>query len=306
MKETTYEEMLNFLKSIDSFENLSTYTETQLTESFKNGVMSFFDKERMDKKAVLGIDIYRYSKFLTPNQNYIPFIFEHLFNRTITFCNSHLKYFFQNYTPEKFKKCLVTTGDGGFVMLCTPLHCLLFAIAFELNLRSYNTHSIFQQLRHFTSDINLRYAITYDDLFIYEKNFYGPAIINNARILTKDRLNRLLYDVNVNNWFLCNLGGVESLQIYTLDRIATLPEFKDYDPSKIGDKPLILNKNYKSNIKTMISSKIGTIASKETRLDLYNLFAQIEIIEYDDTNPNINKWYLVSIGNQNASGLEIE
>ena len=50
----------------------------------------------------------------------------------------------------------------------------------------------------------------------------------------------------------------------------------------------------------------GTIASKDTRLDLYNLFVQVDVLEYDEENPIINKLYVVSIGNQNSSGLEIE
>jgi len=259
MENITYEAILNFFKQNDSFENLKTYNETELSSPFIKKVKRFFNKERVTRQAVLGIDIYRYSRVPIPQQNCIPFIFRHLFERTIKTCITKFSYLFQHYTPEILRKRLVPTGDGGFVILCTPLHCLIFAIAFEMNLRSYNTHAVFQKLRHFTDDISLRYAITYDDLFMFENNFYGPAIINNARILNKDRLNRLLYDADVNKWFLSNLGGVESLQMLSLERISQLSEFKDYDPLQMEESFLIPRiETGKSHIRTIISSKIGT------------------------------------------------
>jgi hypothetical protein len=307
MEQTTYQEVLDFLKENDIFEDLSTYNEVQLSAEYKEALKNFFNPPKVERQAVLGIDIYRYSKFPITQQNYIPFIFKHLYERTIKICTDHLSYFFQRYSQEQFKECLIPTGDGGFVILCTPLHCLLFAITFEMSLHSYNSFSVFQRLRQFTGEISLRYAITYDDLYKFEDNYYGTALIDCARILSKDRLNRCLYDANVNNWFLSRLGGVETLQILTTQRISQLPDFSDYDESKLNDVLLLSNKEGAiSAFRTVISSKIGTITSKDTNLDLYNLFVQIAIAESADEKPEFKKPYIVSIGNQNSSGLEIE
>lgn len=46
---------------------------------------------------------------------------------------------------------------------------------------------------------------------LFFSNFYGSAIINCARIISKDRLNRCLIDAETNKWFLHNTNGIETL-----------------------------------------------------------------------------------------------
>jgi hypothetical protein len=61
MEPTTYEQMLDFLKKNDSFESIDTYTETELLPAFTEAVTLFFKAPRVNRCAVLGIDLYLHS-----------------------------------------------------------------------------------------------------------------------------------------------------------------------------------------------------------------------------------------------------
>lgn len=66
---------------------------------------------------------------------------------------------------------------------------------FQANIVRYNSRNdTSSALYEVIGEINLRYSLTYDNLYFYNKNYYGPAIINCARIMSKDKLNRFLLD----------------------------------------------------------------------------------------------------------------
>jgi hypothetical protein len=152
----------------------------------------------------------------------------------------------------------------------------------------------------------MRYAITYDKIYKFNNNYYGRAIINNARILIKDNLNRCLMDEYTHTWFTTNLDGVENLQIATLDDIANIYEFnKNYDRKLIKEGDEIFE-NESSRRYGIINSdilKIGMIKSKETSLSIYNLHLQVTIRLYNDENREQNRLITVSLGNLNTTGI---
>jgi uncharacterized protein (DUF433 family) len=262
--------------------------------------------ESIGRKTVLGLDIYQYSSYGEFEQTLIPFLFRTIFETNIRLCLTNHPFIFQKYTAERIRNSYISTGDGGFIMFDNPLHALLFACNFAVILRAYNAYHFYPKLRRIIGAINMRYAITHDKIYKYNNNFYGRAIINNARILTKDILNRCLIEEHVHSWFTTNLDGVENLQIATLDDIANIYEFQTgYDRSLLekGDE---LFENESSRRYGIINSdilKIGMITSKESAISVYNLHLQVTIKLTNDDDPTQNRLITVSLGNLNTTGI---
>ena len=152
----------------------------------------------------------------------------------------------------------------------------------------------------------MRYAITYDKIYYFNNNFYGRAIINNARILIKDNLNRCLIDEHAHTWFTTNLDGVENLQIITLDEIANIYEFnKNYDRKFLehGDEIFEADPSRKYGIINSDILKVGNISSKDTSISVYNMHLQVTIRLYDEDNRERNRLITVSLGNLNTTGI---
>ena len=146
--------------------------------------------------------------------------------------------------------------------------------------------------------IELRYAITYDKIYSYDNNFFGPAIIANARILAKDSLNRLLIDYPTIHWFSSTINTMENLMMLEKSDFLKIKYFRDYDEK---EKSLLFKEKNK-NIKTLDILKIGTIKSKNTSLEIFNLRIQMGL-----SVPKLNKDYkgfLVTLGNLNTKGIE--
>jgi hypothetical protein len=146
--------------------------------------------------------------------------------------------------------------------------------------------------------ISLRYAITYDYLYSYKNNFYGKAIIKNARILSKDKLNRTLIDKETYKWFEKNINGFESLNTIKNNNIygTTLKEiFKDNEQSTV-DSYLYGDEN---KITTSICQKISEINVKNDKFFVYNLYLQIMM----KICGNEKKGFIVPVGNLNPQGL---
>ncbi|MFU8844681.1 MAG: hypothetical protein ACNA7V_12840, partial [Bacteroidales bacterium] len=154
--------------------------------------------------------------------------------------------------------------------------------------------------------LNMRYAITYDKIYTFNQNFFGRGIINNARILIKDNLNRCLIDEHVHSWFTTNLDGMENLQIITLNDIANIYEFnKDYD-RKFLEKGDEIFENEPSRKYGIINSdilKIGNIQSKESSISVYNLHLQVTIQLVNDDDASQKRLITVSLGNLNTTGI---
>ena len=266
----------------------------------------YIDYDRIRRKAVLGIDMYQYSSYGEFEQTLIPFLFKTMFNSTIRLCLENHRFIFQKYDTERFERNFISTGDGGFFMFDNPLQALLFACNFAVVLRVYNAYHYYPRLRRIIGGINMRYAITYDKVYTFEKNYYGRGIINNARILIKDDLNRCLIDEHVHSWFTTNLDGVENLQIVTINEIANIFEFsKDYDRKFLEEKDEIFEHepSRKYGIINSDILKVGFIQSKETSISVYNLHMQVTIALTNDDDPDQKRIITVSLGNLNTTGI---
>jgi len=261
---------------------------------------------KIGQKSVLGIDMYQYSAFAGFEQSLIPFLFKIIFDSTINLCFQNHAFIFQKYNKEEIEKNFISTGDGGFLIFDNPIHSLIFASNFAIIIRAFNAFHFYPKFRKIIGGINMRYAITYDKIYTFNNNFYGRAIINNARILVKDNLNRCLIDEHAHTWFTTNLDGVENLQIITLDEIANIFEFhKNYDRKLLdkGDEIFESEPSRKYGIINSDILKVGNISSKDTSISVYNLHLQVTIRLYDEENRDRNRMITVSLGNLNTTGI---
>lgn len=256
----------------------------------------------IQEKVVLGIDIYQYSQYPTIEQIYIPVVFDWLYHMTATNIIKSEKYFFYNYgaSVSDFKKKFISTGDGGFQIFEDVLQAVIFATYFQISVRRYVTGGATGQLEKnlykIVSSLELRYAISRDKIYSYKSNYFGPAIINNARILSKDSLNRLLVDLNSILWLTKNLNAAENLLDIDKEALAKTNYFKNYDKSKSSR---LFDTSGK--IISVDLQKVGTLKAKEAMLDIFNMHlqAKLEII----VGHHEYKIYVVTLGNLNTSGI---
>ncbi len=308
IKELSYEEINEILKAKD---HRVLFRKTNIIpddEDLFQELTKYVDYEAIPHKSVLGIDIYQYSTgYGTLEQSLIPFLFRRFMETAIEQCFVNHRYIFQKYDAKRIKDHFISTGDGGFFIFDTPLHSMLFAINFAIVLRVYNAFHFYPKLRRIIGSINLRYAITHDNIYKFGDNYFGRAIINCARILQRDNLNRCLFDQNVNKWFLVNIGGIENLQVITMTEISNIEEFlNDYDCSILDDYPDevfgIIEKRTYGIINSDIL-KIGFIKSKYTELNIYLLHLQVALKLVNDDDPEQTKVFTISLGNLNTSGI---
>lgn len=306
LKKLDFEKIIDILREYDIESNYEKVNIIPDNQELHNKISTYVDTKSFTNRAVLGIDIYRYGMFKHLEQTLIPAIFKIFFEKTIRLCLESNEFVFQNYTKEIIENSFISTGDGGFLILETPLHATFFAINFEVVVRSYNSFHLFPRLRKFIGNISLRYAITYDTLFHFDNNFYGSAIINNSRILNKDNLNRCLLDEKSFNWFLTNIDGIENLQVYTIHDIANIYDFQNYNnqPIESGKNEIISEE--KTRLNGIINSdilKIGQIQSKEVNLNIYNLHLQVSLTIHSDSENEDERLMTISLGNLNTSGI---
>lgn len=296
-------EVLDKYDTESTFEKINAIPDS--TDLYK-AISEFINVKSFTKRAVLGIDIYRYGLYPHLEQTLIPTVFKILFEKAIRLCLENNQFVFQKYSKERFENSFISTGDGGFIILDNPLHALFFAINFEILVRSFNAYHIYPKLRNITGSISLRYAITRDSVFNFENNFFGTAIINNARILEKDTLNRCLIDQYTYDWFLINIDGIENLQVFTIHDLANISDFQHYDKEIIrtGENEIINNKlsRYSGVINSDVS-KIGQIRSKELNMNIYNLHLQVSVKVFSDRTKDIKRTITMSLGNLNTSGI---
>ncbi|MGC4102859.1 hypothetical protein [Ferruginibacter sp.] len=256
----------------------------------------------IQEKVVLGIDIYKYSQYPTIEQIYIPVVFDWLYHMAAINTIKHEKYFFDGYgaTEVDFKKKFISTGDGGFQIFDDVLQAVIFATYFQTALRRYVTGGatgpLEKNLYKVVSSLELRYAISRDKIYSYKSNYFGPAIINNARILSKDNLNRLLIDLNSISWLTKNLNAAENLLDIDKESLAKTSYFKGHDKSK-GSRLF----DTSGKILSVDLQKVGALKAKETMLDIFNMHlqAKLEII----VGHHDYKIYVVTLGNLNTSGI---
>jgi hypothetical protein len=259
-------------------------------------------KDFIEDKVVLGIDIYKYSQYSEVEQIYIPVIFENLYRLTVKNIRENEEYLFHDYGNSivDYKKKFISTGDGGFQIFDNVIQAVVFALFFQMNVKRYcsggNTGPLTKNLYQLVDSIDLRFAITMDKIYFYQANYYGPAIINNARILSKDSLNRLLIDANSIKWLTNTINTPENLIDIDKESLSKTLYFKNYNQEL---------KSYlfrtKGKILSVEIQKIGAISAKATTLDIFNMYLQCRMnLQVDHQDYNI---YIVTIGNLNSSGI---
>ncbi len=306
IRKLDYEKIRGILNEYDlesTFEKINVIPDS---DDLYQKIADYIDVKTFTRKAVLGIDFYRYGLYKHLEQTLIPSVFKILFEKAIRLCLENNQFVFQNYTKEKIEQSFISTGDGGFLILETPLHALFFAINFESLVRSFNAYHHYPKLRNITGSISLRYAVTHDTLFSFDNNFFGTAIINNARILEKDTLNRCLIDENTYNWFLINIDGIENLQVLTINELANINEFQDYRLELIENGENEIIRTTSSRLTGVINSdvlKIGQIRSKEVNLNIYNIHLQVTVNAFADRKKDTKRTITMSLGNLNTAGI---
>jgi hypothetical protein len=306
IKRLEYEDIKRILKEFDERVVFKKTNVVPDEHDLYYELQKYVEYKKVPHNAVLGIDIFQYSSYSEFKQTLIPYVFKTMFEMAAKLCLTNHAYIFQGYRAEDFDKQFISTGDGGFLILDTPLHALLFAANLAIILRVYNSFNLFPKLRKIIGGLTFRYALTYDHIYYFDRNYYGRAIINNARILIKDELNRCLIDEHVHTWFTTNIGGLESLQVLTIDDVANILTFKEnYAPEFLEQPDVIFGKETSREIGIINSDvlKIGKIKSKETDLTIYNLHIQISIWLTNDDNPSQKKRITISLGNLNTTGI---
>jgi len=263
-----------------------------------------------DQRSVLGIDILGYSQYRAPEQDFVPILFHMLFLKAIKDVLIYEYLIFQNHTEKTIKERYIPTGDGGFIIFENPLESILFALYFESYLRDYNSGGRHEAIFEYIGPVKVRYAVTYDEIYrvLDPKNFFGTGIINCARIMAKDKLDRCLLDENTYKWFLKHTNGLESLRNTPIDKLLTLEPFTDLKNAEIPENRYASyafpnnRSRHEPGVDLIIVMKVGTIQVKATEISIYNAFLQMPYM-YASNASEPESYYVVSLGNNNADGL---
>lgn len=278
-------------------ELLDLFEKANSDAGLADSLTAYFAKREI-VASVLGVDIYKYSSFPPNQQRLVPVVFQDLCDETAKDClDTESAIFSESDFTDRF----IATGDGGFFILDTPLHALVFACYFQANLSAYNGGLWRRRLRDFVGPLTVRYAVTRDSVFRLDDNWFGAGIINNARILSRDTLNRCLCDRNSLDWFDERIGTFESLQLVSRSMLADITKRSEQpDATSIvfpHDRQTDLAVNA---IRTLSTQKIGSVSAKTSVLDIYNLYAQVVLAwSYNDENRPL----MVTVGNLNPSGV---
>jgi len=288
--------------------------DTEYTEIERRKIQAIIDS----KAVVVGTDIYHYSEYPAEKQMFIPHLHENIYSETWHLIKQNFAFIFQEYgeltnlMPEQYinhKRHLINTGDGFFQILPTPIHGIIFILTFATIVRLYNSDRFMPRLHAKIGNIELRFAMTFDDVYGYNESYYGAGIINNARLLAKDKLNRFLSNGGVIDWFLNRMLGIENLMSLGLDYLKDIKDFKSFDKAKMttGNNALIPKcggLQTREGFKAVHVQKLGKIRQKRTTLDVYNLHIQA-LIHYRSFFGQ-EELVTVSVGNLNTAGIENE
>jgi hypothetical protein len=259
--------------------------------------------------TVLGLDLYGYSKFENDKQTLIPFIFDLIYQKTKKDIDTYEKCFFAGYS---FDDNLISTGDGCFQLFKNPIQAIIFNINFFTTLHRYNASRFYPEFYVYIGELLFRSCITTGKIFTYEKNHYGSAIITNARILSKDKLNRFLIDADTYKWFLLNIDGVENISEITLEELSKILKLKSCFRERTAifrtKETFNINQDNKygreyGKVKSCHVQKIGDISAKSDSFSVYNIELQVYVYFFDPKRKEIGSGMVVSIGNSNNSGI---
>lgn len=289
------------MKAISNFEVKKVIDKGSAIDELKISLSKLFI-ENSQEYSVLGFDIYKYSKYKTLEQSLIPLVFKQLYKYTINHCMKYEKYIFQQYANEKeFLDRLIDTGDGGFQLFDNPIEAIIFAFYFQANLKRFNSYGTHKELREIIGEITLRYALTTDSLFKFENNYYGPAIINNARIMSKDKLNRFLIDDSTIKWLDRKIKGIENLQTLFTEDFKEIEHFLRYKIDDIEDSLIFSEAGQHRNILNSDILRIGEIEAKGDHFSVYSFHCQVSLYSIEEKGFNR---YTITVGNLNSTGLD--
>ncbi len=306
-------QITEILEKNDSRENIAKFIKSFDTKKLESKLVKYINLDKLKEKhyAVLGIDIFEYSQRELFHQVLIPYTFHAILTGTCDWCINKKRnelLFLEYKTENDFNNNFISTGDGGFLIFDNPLLALGFALYFAFFLHLFNSYLLYPKYRTLTKELSVRYCLTYDEVYKLNNegitNFYGSAIINNARIMSKDSLNRCLLDENTYEWFLKNTNGIESLKLFEINDFFRIPYFKTIYKKTSDDRKVknisFLTKNY---LKAIDLLKIGKIKSKKEILSVYNLHMQMHTDLFNP--PKIGKRALnITLGNMNTSGIK--
>lgn len=303
IKPAAFLEIMDILNTVDSPANAPPFasSDSVVDSTFANAVSEYFAGGREELKTVLGLDIYKYSEFAAESQRLVPVIFRLIYGMA---CSLVVMREPMLFAEEDFQATFISTGDGGFQIFDTPLQGIIFAAAVQVALSAYNTAIIYPRTRGFVGGLTMRYALTRDLVYRLDDNWFGSGIISNARILSRDHLNRFLVDGHTVAWFDKTFGSVESLLIQQKDDIkrfaqdtakAQSAESMFFDAK--GDNSLPQN-----CFRALDLQRIGTVTAKGRPLEVFNLHLQIMIRNILESR-GINRQSIVTLGNLNAEGI---
>lgn len=271
-------------------------------KKFKDELDNELAEPKETKKAVLGIDIYQYSKYDYNQQKLIPFVFSSLRKRAAQLFFDHETFFSSHYDKGKneLEKDLINTGDGGYLFFTNPIDAIVFLSKFNTFLHLFNSYHLYPNLRKYLNGpLTVRYTITYDRLYKIDSKYYGPAIIKNARIISKDKLNRFLIDDKTYEWFLLNTNGIENLPNLRMEQMGHL-----IDQNSKNKEPLksvyFSSNNERSHFQHIFCQKLEKISVKDDDFEVYNLMIQYFV------NTSYNEKavpFITSVGNMNCNGI---
>ena len=308
MRDHNFEDLKSTLGQFDVEENFEPWENIMERDLYKD-IQGKSDYPIIEKRTVLGFDMLGYSQMEKEKQNMIPFLLSLLLNKTYESLIESEKFLFYMYDMNKLKKGFIHIGDGGFQILPNPLYGIVFALHFEMNLRSFNSGRIYPHFSKYLKGVKVRYTEAFDDLFRYNGNFFGPAIIKASRIISRDKLNRFLMDQDSYDFFLHEFNGVETLSMMSQEMIQKSKYFAEFDYSKYDRKKgLVIRDSSEagSTIENIIIQDIGFIDTKSESYSVYNFFCQFSFDHYEENSKEPHKNYnriRVSLGNLNPQGL---
>lgn len=288
MEDFKLDEINNLLKK-DFFK---VEMDKSTSESFFKEIKELFGKKK-ETKAVLGLDIYKYSKYEDEKQDLIPVILKKILAKSYEY---YAKYEpTSNQRNSSLKTDFIDTGDGGYWFFENPLDALLFSMYVNAFIHLYNSFIIFPTIRKHVGMLTVRFAITFDEVFKIDNTSYGKAIINNARIMSKDKLNRLLIDNNTYEWFLKEINGVENLLNIDAYLCAKNKRIEELEQNNvlIDNKEINLSETYKNSFFmgfacnngkiykqffNILCQKLESMTIKNEDFNVYNVFIQYSTI----------------------------
>jgi len=307
MRMARHREILEILKTYDLEESPRGARAGDDNVDLIDALGSYFDHDREITRSVLGIDIYKYSHFEGDRQRIIPVIFKVLYDQTIKHCVEYEPAIFKE---ADFRNRFISTGDGGFHIFDTPIQALAFAVYLQANIATFNAGLMFPGVSRFLGGLTLRYALTRDTVSRIDDNWFGAAIIANARILSRDALNRCLIDEATLAWFRVRIGTIESL---VLVDARAFEEIYDFVRTPQTTKSFLFSPRLQSagiekvpenHVREVNLQKVGVVTSKGAEFDIHNLYIQASLVHVAAHGKESRDTPLVvTLGNLNASGI---